>query len=390
MNIRFPEPIIRSILDTDLYKLNMGCVVFHLFPRAQVIYEFINRGNTPFPEHFAEELQHQINLMSGLALTPDEKQWLGTIPYIRPTYVEWFAGYRFNPSEVTITQTRGVLTIKISGPWYRTIYWEVPLMAAISELYFIMTGQVKSDDWKSRIFIKAERLSGHRCHWIDFGARRRYSYLVEDEVVFVMKSFPGFLGTSNPHLAHRHGVPAHGTYAHEAVQAMMALYGVRMANKMWMKHWSEFFEGNLGIALSDTFTTGAFLKDFGCYEAKLFDGIRHDSGDPYLWGQQVLNHYKKLGILTGNKRLVFSDSLNDTRYIRLDEHFREFAQPVGGIGTFFTNDVDVTPLNMVIKMVNADFGFGSADVVKISDDPGKHTGSPKAIAAVKQELKLTI
>lgn len=170
--------------------------------------------------------------------------------------------------------------------------------------------------------------------------------------------------------------------------AMQALYGVRMANKMWMKHWSDHFEGNVGIALTDTFTTDLFLKDFGSYEARLFDGVRHDSGDPFSWGENIIAHYRKHRIPTDNKRLVFSDNLNVPKYIKLDKHFRNFAQPCGGIGTNFTNDVGVSPLNMVIKMTSADFGFGVVDVVKLSDDTGKHTGNPKSVELVKSQLGL--
>lgn len=383
--------IINSILDTDHYKLTMASVVFHNFPRAIVEYEFINRGHTPFPVGFSEKLQEQINLMQSLALTPGEENWLKTIPYIRPTFIEWFRGYRYNPLEVKIIENcGGILFIRIEGPWYRTIFWEVPLMAIISELYFEMTNQKPQINIIENITRKAEKLSDNKCHWIDFGTRRRYSYEVQQRVVEIMHQYNGFLGTSNPHFAHKFGITPHGTYAHEAVMAMSALYGPRMSNKMWMKHWAEHFEGNVGVALTDTFTTDVFLQDFGTYETRLFDGVRQDSNDPYKWGRKVLNHYKKLNIPTSNKRLVFSDALTTDKYIALDEMFRGEAQPIGGIGTHFTNDVgtDVKPLNIVIKMTSANFGNGFIDVVKLSDDSGKHTGKPDAIRKVKEQLEI--
>ncbi len=391
--------IITSILDTDLYILNMGCVAFHLFPRARVTYKFINRGKTPFPTGFGRELQRQVNLMRSLALTDDEQRWLKGIRYMRPTYIEWLAGYRFDPGEVSITHENNELSIDIGGLWYRSIYWEVPLLATISELYYRMTNQSMRPDWLGSIYNKAETLSTNGCHWIEFGARRRYSTMVEDAVVETMRGFKGFLGTSNPHCAHRWNVTPHGTYAHQAVQAMMALYGVRMANKMWTKHWAEIFEGDLGIALTDTFTTDVFLRDFGLYESKLFDGARHDSNDPYAWGDKMLRHYDNLGVLTSNKRFVFSDALKvgppeqrmigkAFNYVPLDIHYRKFCWPVGGIGTFLTNDVGVTPLNIVVKLMSADFGHGPVDVVKLSDEPGKYTGNPEVIATVKKELRV--
>lgn len=381
-------PILTSMLDEDWYKITMGSVAFHLFPRAIVTYQFFNRGKTPFPVGFDIELQRQVNYTRDLYLTRDEAAWLKTIPYVRPTYVEWLSGYRLEPNEVKIRQDGGDLSIKIHGPWYRTIYWEVKLLAIISELYFEMTGQHYCEDWKTRIVKKAEKLSAAGCHWIDFGTRRRFSFEVQNEVVKTMKSYKGFLGTSNPYLAYIYKIFPHGTYAHESVMGMSALYGVRMANKMWMKHWADHYEGNVGVSLTDTFTTKAFLNDFGTYEARLYDGVRQDSGDPYEWGHLMINHYKKLGIPISNKRFVFSNALTTDEYIDIDKYFRMFAQPIGGIGTHFSNDCGVKPLNMVIKMTSADFGHGEVNVIKLSDDVGKHTGNPEAIEQVKCELRI--
>ena len=382
------EALITSILDTDQYKINMGSVVFHLFPRSIVAYEFFNRGKTEFPEGFADELRHQLYLMSGLQLTSNEGKFLKSISYLRPTFIEWFGGYRLDPSEVMIKQTGGKLSIQVIGYWYRTIHWEVMLMAVISELYFKLTGQEMSADWQHKIVDKAKMLEENGCYWIDFGTRRRFSLAVQDEVVRVMANKNGFLGTSNPYLAFKYGLKAHGTYAHESVMAMSALYGVRMANKMWMKHWAEHFEGNVGVSITDTFTTGAFLQDFTSYEARLFDGVRHDSADPIRWGYDMLAHYNKLGISARDKRLVFSDGLNVPKYVEIHKHFQGKAQPSAGIGTNFTNDVGCKPLNIVIKMTSAEFGNGPVDVVKLSDDMGKHTGSPDAIELAKRSLNI--
>jgi nicotinate phosphoribosyltransferase len=415
--IKIRHPLIRSILDgIDWYKVSMGEVVFHDFSNVQVTYRFTNRGKTVFPEGFDVELRNQIEMLSDLALTSAEFQWMMTVTnYLRPTYVEWFRGYRYDPKTVDIRLGKGVLEITISGPWYSTIFWETTLMALISELYFLlatnpvpgkqMFGIEKAGDWEARIIRKADLLEENECHWIDFGTRRRFSFEVQDAVVSNMRGRKGFLGTSNPYLAFKYGTVPSGTYAHECIMAMQAIFGARMANHEWMKHWAEHFDGNLGIALTDTFTTDVFLRDFTCGVAKMFDGGRHDSNDPYAWGTKMLAHYDKLGILTGNKRLVFSDALKvgDPKekmvdgafnYIQLDKVFRQRAQPCGGIGTFLTNDVltpeqkaaGLKPLNMVIKLATADYGRGPIPVVKLSDEPGKHTGDPEAIAQVKREL----
>jgi nicotinate phosphoribosyltransferase len=379
------------MLDDDLYKVNMGSVVFHDFPNAVVTYKFILRSKVPFPDRFCIHLHNQIQMLSKLTMTNEEHAWMRrAIPYQRPTYLEWFRHFQMDPNEVKVSQVGGELSIEICGYWFRTIYWEVKLMAIISELYFRMTEQKGTSGWMDKIYIKAKKLEDAGCHWIDFGTRRRFSFGVQNELVRIMRDYKGFLGTSNPHFAMKYGVNPHGTYAHECIMAMAALYGPRMADKMWRKHWAEHFHGNVGVALTDTFTSEVFWRDFDTYDARLFDGCRQDSGDEYVWGNNMVAHYERLGIEMSNKRMVFSNNLNTDKYIAIDRYFRQFAQPCGGIGTHFTNDVGVTPLNMVIKLATADFGHGSLGVVKLSDDPGKHTGLSEDAELVKRELGILI
>ena len=385
--IDIDAPIIRSMLDDDTYKLNMASVVFHDFPNAVVTYKFILRSKVAFPDRFGIELRKQINMLCKLTMTDEEHDWMRkAIPYQRPTYIEWLRNYRMDGNEVEIRQNGGTLSIEITGYWFRTIFWEVKLMAIISELYFRMTGQLPDDKWKTRIYEKSSKLSKSGSHWIDFGTRRRFSYEVQDKLVEMMRDYQGFLGTSNPHLAMKYGVIPSGTYAHECIMAMSVLYGPRMADRMWRKHWAAHFNGNVGVALTDTFTSKVFYRDFDTYDARLFDGVRVDSGDNYEEGSRAVDHYRKLGIQSSNKRLVFSNGLDTDSYIALDQYFRKFMQPCGGIGTHFTNDVGVVPLNMVIKLATADFGHGSIDVVKLSDDSGKHTGNADAVRRVKEGL----
>jgi len=382
-------PIIRSMLDDDLYKFNMGSVVFHDFPNAVVTYKFILRSKVPFPDRFCIELSKQIRMLAKLTMTDEEQDWMRkAIPYQRPSYIEWLRHYQMDPNEVEVRQVGGELSIEITGYWFRTIFWEVKLMAIISELYFRMTGQLPDDKWKTRIYEKASKLSKSGSHWIDFGTRRRFSYEVQDKLVEMMRDYTGFLGTSNPHLAMKYGVIPSGTYAHECIMAMSVLYGPRMADRMWRKHWAAHFNGNVGVALTDTFTSKVFYRDFDTYDARLFDGVRVDSGENYEQGIRAVDHYRKLGIPSSNKRLVFSNGLDTDSYIALDQYFRKWMQPCGGIGTHFTNDVGVVPLNMVIKLATADFGHGSLGVVKLSDDPGKHTGLSKDVELVKSSLEI--
>jgi len=379
------KPIITSMLDQDTYKFSMGQLVFNQFPEAIVSYLFTNRGGTEFPNGFADVLKKQMQMMANLSLREDEKMYLQGIRFLKPTFVEWFANYRYNPDEVSVSQDDNGLHISIKGPWFRTIYWEVPLMALISELFFI--NREKKEGWENEIEVKAEYMNTRETSWIDFGTRRRASLEVHNEVVKRMKKYPYFRGTSNVHLAMVHNVKAHGTYAHELVMAMQAKYGPRESNRMAMDHWVKEFGGDLGIMLPDTLTTDVFLKGLSLRDAKLFDGPRLDSGDLISAGEKFIVKWEELGIDPTHKILVPSDSLTEITAVEFNDHFKGRVKgSTAGIGTRITNDVGFKPLNMVIKMSDADFGMGPVLVVKLSDASGKYTGDPAQISAVKQIL----
>jgi nicotinate phosphoribosyltransferase len=378
--------IMQSLFDTDHYKITMGQVIFNQFPRAQARYRFICRSATTFPEGFGDMLRREVDSFTELKARPEEIAWLGQhVRYLKPTYLEWLAGFRFQPREVCIQQDQGSLAVEIAGPWYRTVFWEVPLMAAISELYF--RGRVPAEDWQERIVVKAKKMAAAGVHWADFGTRRRFSFAVQDRVNEVMRQYrPHFLGTSNPCLALRHHLTPIGTYAHEGPMAMQALGGTASCNKNWMAAWVRDFEGDLGIALTDTVTSAHFFRFLTREEAKLFDGIRQDSGPPAAIAEMAIARYQELHIDPRSKRIIFSDSLTDDKLIALHQQFHHRIMVAGGIGTFLTNDVGHAPLNMVIKLAAIDLGQGWVPVVKLSDDAGKYTGDAQRIAAAKIEL----
>lgn len=388
--------IIKSILDTDLYKLTMQQAVMKLYPRAKVRYSFINRDKTPFPEAFAEELRKEVKEMEKLSLTKDEKNFLLKRCYfLDPTYLDLLYGYRFDSSEVGIIQIGNELQISIEGYWHRAILWEVPLMAIISELYFKMTNQkpISRVDREQNNKKKATSFQMHGMHFADFGTRRRFSYEIQDEVIQDFMNCFGskenFVGTSNVHLAHKYDVAPMGTHAHEWFSFHAAKYGYKMANSMAMEAWVNVFRGDLGIALSDTFTTDVFLRQFEKKFSKLFDGVRHDSGDPITFTDKIIAHYKSQGIDPKTKTIIFSDSLNPEVALKIKDYCRGNIRCSFGIGTNFTNDVGVKPLNMVIKMtaakpVNEEW----VPTIKLSDSPGKHTGDQKEIEVCKHILHI--
>ena len=390
------SPIITSLLDTDFYKLSMGAVVFQNFPNATVSYEFFNRGKTHFPSGFAEQLRKQIKYLATLKYTDDEIDYLKSLNKFKSNYIEFLRHFQLDTNEVNVTQLEtGELKIFIKGLWYRTIFWEVLLMAIISELYFRISGIKMSEDWSDRIVDKSVALQEAECQWSDFGTRRRFSFDVQNRVVATMKYYNGFIGTSNIHLAKKFNVTPIGTSAHEAVMAMAVFVGYENANNAWLTYWSDYYNGELGIALSDTFTTDVFLRSFDGKLSRLWDGLRQDSGNPHNWViDKIRPHYKKYGIPTRDKKLIFSDNLNVRLGIELTNSYNGEFNVILGIGTNFTNDVltegqkvaGIKPLNMVIKITSANFGRGWFPTVKLSDDEGKYTGNLSHIETVRNTL----
>ncbi|MCF7815357.1 MAG: nicotinate phosphoribosyltransferase [Candidatus Cloacimonetes bacterium] len=388
--------IINSILDTDLYKLTMQMAVIKKFPRARVRYDFINRGKTEFPEGFAERLRQEVKNMESLYMTAPERKWMESWCYfLDPTYLDFLQGYRYDASEIGIIQKGGDLQVSIEGYWYRTILWEVPLMALISELYFLMTGKAL-DVMEGRTKVvpigeKAQLFRMNGVHYADFGTRRRFSYDEQKRVVSGFKNWvlhnDNFVGTSNVHFAHQYDLTPIGTHAHEWFMFHAAKYGYKMANKLAMENWSDVFRGDLGIALSDTFTTEAFFESFDTKFAKLYDGVRHDSGDPLEFTDKVIAHYEKLRIDPKSKVIVFSDGQNPERDVEIKDYCRGKIKCSFGIGTNFSNDVGVTPLNIVIKITSAKpEGRDWTPTIKLSDSEGKHTGDKKEIETAKYVL----
>lgn len=385
------KPIIRSIIDSDLYKLTMQWFVIQHFNEVDVEYTFNNRDKTMiFNKKAFKAIKKQIQLMSKLKLTDAEYDWMkNNLSFLPIAYRQYLAAYRFNPNQVIVSLSpTGQLEIKIKGKWRDTILWEVPLMAIISEIYF----KYMDTDWSMKgqvelAISKAKMLSDAGCFFADFGSRRRRNFETQEIVVREMKNFKGFTGTSNPYLAMKYDVKALGTCAHEAIGAVAALDSLNHPNSIFMDKWSDTYEGSLGTMLPDTYGLTSFLKDFSLRRAKLWDGVRHDSGDPYIFTNRIIDHYKKLGIDPTTKTIIFSDGLNVETAIALNEFCKGKIRCSFGIGTFFTSDfkkVSVPKLksnamNMVIKLTLAN----GVPVVKLSDSIGKAIGDPKMVEIMK-------
>lgn len=383
-----------SILDNDFYKFTMQQGVVRLFPGASARYQFINRGKHSFPVGFAEALRQAVDNMASLKLTKQEKQFLQTnCPYLDPVYLDFLEGYRYNPEEVHITQQVDQLQVHVEGLWYRTILWEVPLMSLICELFYKLNNleRVDDDDVTNRTREKIEKYRKLNITVADFGTRRRHSYKVHRLVLQSLRQHGAgsFIGTSNVHLAMLYQTKPIGTHAHEWFMYHAAHYGFKMANAIGLENWVKVFRGDLGIALSDTYTTDVFFRQFDRMFSKLFDGVRHDSGDPINFADQVIAHYKSMGIDPTTKTIIFSDGLNYDKVATIVEHCRNKIGMSFGIGTSLTNDAGPPPMNIVIKMTEARPRDGEwTEVIKLSDELGKYTGSEQMIKLAKTILKI--
>lgn len=383
-----------SILDNDFYKFTMQFAVVKLFPKAKAKYSFINRGQHEFPEGFDHILRQKINDMAKLKLTKAEKDFfMEKCPYIDPTYFDFLQGYRYDPNEVVIEQQGTELSVSIAGYWYRTILWEVPIMSLICQLYYEVTGQKRFEDEKVVSIIK-EKMKTYDALNItiaDFGTRRRHSYEVHDLVIKTLKNNPSatFIGTSNVHFAMKYETKPIGTHAHEWFMFHAAKYGYKMANLLGLENWSNVYRGDLGIALSDTFTTEVFFTQFDKKLSKLFDGVRHDSGDPIEFAQKTIEHYRSLGIDPLSKTIIFSDGLDTKKVEKIANYCLGKIGYSFGIGTDFTNDVGLTRINIVLKMVETQPDDAEwTPVIKLSDEPFKHTGDDVEITMAKRFLHI--
>ncbi len=383
-----------SILDNDFYKFTMQCAVVKLFPNTQGKYQFINRGRHKFPKGFDKALRAAVDNMAHLKLTKNEKTFLQkTCPYLPPTYIDFLEGYRYNPEEVHIEQQGDDLKVSVQGYWYRTILWEVPILALISELYYQLTDAQRWTDEQiiENTLEKLKLYDDLDVRFAEFGTRRRHSYHVHKIVTKSLSEYKSnsFTGSSNVHIAMLNNVKPIGTHAHEWFMFHAAEYGFKMANTLSLEHWVDVFRGDLGVALSDTYTTDVFFKQFDTKFAKLFDGVRHDSGDPIEFTAKTIAHYEKFGINPMYKYIIFSDGLNSQKVTDIAHACKDKIGISFGIGTNLTNDVGLEPMNIVMKLTEVLTSDGVwVPTVKLSDEPGKHTGNPEMIGLAKKILRI--
>ena len=349
---------IQSILENDLYKFSMSHYYQVHYPNAWGTFTFHDRNNTRYTEEFVAQLREEFALLATLALQPDELRWaVETIPYIPQCFWEWLCYFRFEPAKIhTWLDEEQHLHLEVSDALYKVTFYEIPILAIVSELYHRSIGdgyqtyEELAKVMTPRLAEKAAIASKHNLYFADFGMRRRFNAHSERVVIDYMKAHcPTFTGTSTVALAMEYGIRPIGTMAHECFMFQAAVHSPKEANYEVMERWVEVYDGNLGTVLTDTYTVDAFLRNFSMKLAKLYDGVRHDSGDPKLFGDRIIEKYQSYGIDPMSKTIVFSDGLDFATAAEIKEYFAGRIKVTFGIGTNLTCDIPgVRPMNIVM------------------------------------------
>ena len=370
------DPIVISLLDTDLYKFNMDQVIFHKHTDLCGVYYFKCRNkDVKFTQEMLDEINSQIDHLCTLRFRKDELDYLRSIRFIKNDYVEFLRLWHPIREYVTTSLSKdGELSIIIDGPLFSAMQFEIHLLEIVNEVYFRMSYDydklLKSAEEKLSAKIEALNNGTYTFKFAEFGCRRRLSREWQDVVVRRLSTETDkCIGTSNVYLAMKYNLKPIGTYAHEFVQMYQGIdrYPLAYTNHYAMRDWYDEYDGDNGTALTDTITTDLFLMDFNRSNVNNYNGVRHDSGDPYEWGEKIIRHYESYGVDPRTKLLLFSDSLNFDRAQKLFDYFKDRAKVSFGIGTFCSNDTCVDPLNIVIKLQYVN----GKPVAKLSDNPEK-------------------
>lgn len=391
-------PFINSILHNDLYKFSMSNYYIQNFPEASGTFTFHDRNDTEYDEMFVRILKDELSHLSKLFLQKNEFDWaVKNIPYIPQFYWEWLRSFRYEPNKINIWLDESKhLHIEVTDKMYKVTFYEIPILATVSALYHVYKYhgyQLKQEIEEALISgldRKIEIAKEHNLFFADFGMRRAYNPLTEEFVVkYLKENCPTFVGTSTVSLAMKYDVKPIGTMAHECFMFQAAIYSPKDANFMVMENWVKVYDGNLGTVLTDTYTVDTFLRNFSMKLAKLYDGVRHDSGDPFTFGNKIIWKYKSYGIDPMSKTIVFSDGLDFEKAAEIKEYFAGRIKTTFGIGTNLTCDFPgIKPMNIVMKLKECRVNDRQPvyGCVKLSDVPGKAIGTPEDIENYKYQI----
>lgn len=387
--------IVKTLLDTDLYKFTTSYAYIKLFPYAMGTFTFNDRNETKYTDSFLEALKEEIAHLSQLRLKDEELEYMTrNCRFLPRVYWEWLSSFRFDPDKIDIHLDEAHhLHLEVTDFLYKVTLYEVPLLAIVSEIKNRFSGNIADTDGILRKLAEKVELSNrHHLLFSEFGTRRRFSIDVQETVIRSLKETAQYCtGTSNCHFAMKYGMKMMGTHPHEWFMFHGAQFGYKHANYMALENWVNVYDGDLGIALSDTYTSGIFLTNLSRKQAKLFDGVRCDSGNEFDFIDKLTARYRELGIDTTTKTIVFSNALDFTKALEIQEYCQGKIRCSFGIGTNLTNDTGFVPSNIVMKLTLCKMNVNQEwrECVKLSDDEGKHTGSPEEMQACLYELGLS-
>ena len=387
--------IIKSILDTDLYKFTTSYAYIKLFPYAVGKFTFKDRDETEYPDEFVHALQDEVKAMSRIQLTEAEIAFMqGACRFLPRVYWEWLSSFHFNPEKIHIAlDDNRQLHVEVNDFMYKATLYEVPLLSIISELRNKFFGHVPDmEQIGSKLAEKVQLSNDHKLTFSEFGTRRRFSFTVQDAVISYLNENAHYCaGTSNCHFAMKYNMKPLGTHPHEWFMFHGAQFGYKHANYMALENWVNVYDGDLGTALSDTYTSDIFLSNISRKQAKLFDGVRCDSGDEFSFTDRLIARYRELGVDSTTKTIIFSNALDFEKALQIHDYCRGKIRCSFGIGTNLTNDTGFKPSNIVMKLAACKMNVNQEwkECVKLSDDLGKHMGSDREMEACLYELNLT-
>ncbi|UAK41138.1 nicotinate phosphoribosyltransferase [Bacteroides nordii] len=386
--------MIHTILDTDLYKFTTSYAYIKLFPYAMGTFSFKDRDETAYTEVFLSKLKTEVANLAKVTLADKELEYMTrNCRFLPPVYWEWLSSFRFQPEKIDIhLDKEHHLNIEITDYLYKSTLYEVPLLAIVSEIKNQIQGNVaNTEEIICKLSEKVVLSNEHQLSFSEFGTRRRFSFDVQDRVIsYLKKSAHYCTGTSNCYFAMKYEMKMMGTHPHEWFMFHGAQFGYKHANYIALENWVNVYDGDLGIALSDTYTSDIFLTNLSRKQAKLFDGVRCDSGNELEFIDKLTARYKELGIDSTTKTIVFSNALDFGKALEIQEYCRGKIRCAFGIGTNLTNDTGFKPSNIVMKLTQCKMNVNQEwrECVKLSDDIGKHIGSPEEVRACLYDLRL--
>lgn len=386
--------VIKTILDTDLYKFTTSYAYIKLFPYAMGTFTFKDRDDTEYTEGFLEALKNEIHNLEMVKLAPEELEYMTShCRFLPGVYWEWLSSFRFDPNKIEVwLDEQHHLQMSVTDYLYKVTLYEVPLLAIVSEIKNQFLNRMPDKQViLDKLAGKVELSNVHQMPFSEFGTRRRFSFDVQKLVVEYLKKHARYCtGTSNCYLAMKYGMLPMGTHPHEWFMFHGAQFGYKHANYMALENWVNVYDGDLGTALSDTYTSDSFLSNFSRKQAKLFDGVRCDSGNEYEFIDRLIARYKELGIDPTTKTIIFSNALDFEKALKIFQYCQGKIRCSFGIGTNLTNDTGYQPSNIVMKLSRCKMTMNQEwrECVKLSDDMGKHMGSMTEVEACLHELRL--